>query len=182
VAWANVFVQVKKGLAGVEVPPPPQEPVVLDQHGCTYVPHVVGLRVRPAARRAQLGRDDAQRALLPRSARGNPGDNYNQPQGTAEIETRFAAAEVGARAGCDLHPWMSSWISAVDHPFFAVSGSGGAFTIEGLPPGAYHARGVARGLRQADRRRRRRRARAQGSRFHVPDQVSGARRGRWRER
>lgn len=133
---ANVFVQVKKGLAGVELPPPPQTPVVLDQQGCIYVPHVVGLRVgQPLVVRNSDPTTHNVHFFAQRA--GNPGGNHNQPQGTAEIETRFAAAEVGARAGCDLHPWMSSWISAVDHPFFAVSGTGGAFAIEGLPPGSY---------------------------------------------
>jgi hypothetical protein len=32
---------------------------------------------------------------------------------------------------------MRSYISVVDHPFFAVSGADGSFTIKGLPPGTY---------------------------------------------
>jgi uncharacterized protein (DUF2141 family) len=38
---------------------------------------------------------------------------------------------------CNIHPWMRSYISVVDHPFFAVSGADGSFTIKSLPPGTY---------------------------------------------
>src|SRR6266850_1976647 len=39
---ANVFVYVKDGLNG-KVYAPPQTPVVLDQKGCRYTPHVIGV-------------------------------------------------------------------------------------------------------------------------------------------
>ena len=38
---------------------------------------------------------------------------------------------------CNVHPWMRSYIGVVGHPFFAVTGDDGTFTIKGLPPGTY---------------------------------------------
>ena len=38
---------------------------------------------------------------------------------------------------CDVHPWMFAWVGVVDHPFFAVTGADGSFSLEGLPPGTY---------------------------------------------
>ena len=38
---------------------------------------------------------------------------------------------------CDVHKWMNSYAGVVDHPFFAVSGTDGSFTISGVPPGTY---------------------------------------------
>ena len=38
---------------------------------------------------------------------------------------------------CNVHPWMRTYINVVSHPFFAVSGDDGSFTIRGLPPGEY---------------------------------------------
>ena len=38
---------------------------------------------------------------------------------------------------CNVHPWMRSYIGVVNHPFFAVTGDDGTFTIKGLPPGKY---------------------------------------------
>ncbi|MEO6965555.1 MAG: hypothetical protein ABI076_06610, partial [Acidobacteriaceae bacterium] len=39
---ANVFIYIKAGL-GHRIYPPSQTPVVLDQKGCRYVPHVLGV-------------------------------------------------------------------------------------------------------------------------------------------
>lgn len=41
---ANVFVYVKQGLEGRTFPTP-SEPVILDQQGCRYSPHVFGIQV-----------------------------------------------------------------------------------------------------------------------------------------
>ena len=38
---------------------------------------------------------------------------------------------------CDVHPWMSAYIGVFTHPFFAVDGTDGKFTISGLDPGTY---------------------------------------------
>jgi len=41
------------------------------------------------------------------------------------------------RFKCDVHAWMSAYVGVMAHPFFAVSGADGTFTIKGLPPGTY---------------------------------------------
>ena len=38
---------------------------------------------------------------------------------------------------CDAHAWMSAVIKTFDHPYFATSDDGGAFTITDVPPGKY---------------------------------------------
>jgi hypothetical protein len=38
---------------------------------------------------------------------------------------------------CDVHPWMNGYAGVLPHPFFAVSGADGSYTIKGLPPGDY---------------------------------------------
>jgi len=38
---------------------------------------------------------------------------------------------------CNVHPWMKAYVGVVAHPFFAVTGDAGTFTIKGLPPGTY---------------------------------------------
>jgi hypothetical protein len=35
------------------------------------------------------------------------------------------------------HPWMRAWIAAFDHPYFAVTGKDGSFTIDDVPQGTY---------------------------------------------
>jgi len=41
---------------------------------------------------------------------------------------------------CNLHPWAKAWVAVFDHPYFAVTGTNGAFRIDSLPPGTYHLR------------------------------------------
>jgi len=38
---------------------------------------------------------------------------------------------------CNQHPWMKAYIGVTSNPFYAVTGSAGTYTIEGLPPGHY---------------------------------------------
>ena len=53
------------------------------------------------------------------------------------IKKRFQAPEIMARVKCDVHPWMAAYVGVVEHPFFAVSGEDGSFSIDGLPAGDY---------------------------------------------
>jgi hypothetical protein len=41
---------------------------------------------------------------------------------------------------CELHPWSKAYILVFDHPYFATTAAGGTFTIDDVPPGAYHVR------------------------------------------
>jgi hypothetical protein len=34
-------------------------------------------------------------------------------------------------------PWMQAWVLAFDHPYFAATGAGGAFSLADVPPGTY---------------------------------------------
>lgn len=38
---------------------------------------------------------------------------------------------------CDAHDWMRGWIWILDHPYGAVSGSDGTYSITDIPPGSY---------------------------------------------
>ena len=63
--------------------------------------------------------------------------NQGQPvQGTRYTHT-FSTAEVMVPMKCDVHAWMNAWIGVVDHPYFAVTGPDGAFTLPNLPAGTY---------------------------------------------
>ena len=37
----------------------------------------------------------------------------------------------------NVHNWMRAWIGVVDHPYFGVTGTDGAFTLRNVPPGTY---------------------------------------------
>jgi len=41
---------------------------------------------------------------------------------------------------CEFHPWMRSYLIVLDHPYFAMTGKAGDFSIDGVPAGTYHLR------------------------------------------
>jgi plastocyanin len=129
---ANVFVYVKSGVAGSY--PAPAEPVVLDQNGCTYVPHVAGIQT---GQKLVIRNSDATLHNVHALPEKNQEFNQGQPFQNMELEKTFSTPEVMVRFKCDVHPWMAAYMGVVGHPFFAVSGADGSFTIDGLPAGEY---------------------------------------------
>lgn len=130
--WA--FVHVKEGVQGYDMPAPPSTPVVLDQKGCRYEPHVFGIRV---GQTLIFRNSDPIMHNIRTNPLNNAPDNVAQNQKGAEHPTRFRRPEVMLRIGCDVHGWMESFAGVLDHPFFAVTKADGSFEIGGLPPGVY---------------------------------------------
>ncbi len=129
---ANVFVYVKEGLTGSYSAP--SEAHVLDQRGCQYFPHVSGLMV---GQTLLIRNSDPTLHNIHALPKVNDEFNQGQPFQDMELEKSFTQSEVMVRFKCDVHPWMESWMAVLEHPFFAVSGSDGSFSIEGLPAGDY---------------------------------------------
>jgi len=129
----NVFVYVKSG-AEKYVFAAPSDPVTLDQDGCMYKPHVVGVMV---GQTLKVVSSDATTHNIHPMPKDNREWNMSQAPGAAPIEQKFAREEVMIPVKCNQHPWMRAYIGVVKNPFFAVSGSDGTFTIKGLPPGTY---------------------------------------------
>ena len=136
----NVFVYVKDGTTsdGKKITsfsfPVPSEPVTLDQNGCHYVPHVLGIQ---ANQKFLVTNSDPTAHNVNVQGKGNPPWNTSQPPGAKPIEQKFPRAEVIIPVKCNQHPWMKSYIGVMSTPFFAVTGVDGSFTIKGLPPGKY---------------------------------------------
>lgn len=129
---ANVFVYVKEGLTGSYSPP--GEAHVLNQEGCRYSPHVSGIMV---GQTLTIRNSDPTLHNVHALPEKNAEFNQGQPFQGMELERTFDQPEVMVRFKCDVHPWMSSYMAVLEHPFFAVSGSDGSFAIEGLPAGDY---------------------------------------------
>ena len=129
---ANVFVYVKDGLTGSY--PAPSESALLDQVGCVYKPHVSGVQV---GQTVVIRNSDETLHNVHAMPSANSEFNNGQPFKGMELEHSFDTAEVMVPFKCDVHPWMSSYIGVLDHPFFAVTGEDGSFSIDGLPAGDY---------------------------------------------
>jgi plastocyanin len=133
-AMGNIMVWVSKGLPAGKTWPAPKTPVVLDQKGCVYVPHVMGIMVGQAYR--ILNSDGILHNVhaLPKI---NPGFNRPMPATVKESNAKFDKPEAMFHIKCDVHPWMSAYVGVFTHPFFSVTGTDGKFTISGLDPGTY---------------------------------------------
>jgi plastocyanin len=130
---ANVFVYVKDGL-GSRTFDVPKDEVVLDQSGCKYHPHVLGVM---AGQTVQIKNDDQTTHNIHPTPKDNREWNESQPPASAPIEKNFAREEIMLPVKCNQHPWMKMYINVVKSPFYAVTDKTGKYEIKGLPPGDY---------------------------------------------
>jgi plastocyanin len=133
-ALANVFVYVKTGVPAGQTFPAPTAPVVLDQSGCRYHPHVFGIRV---GQQLEIQNSDPVLHNIKAIAKANRPFNVSQPNAGMKTMRTFAAPEVMVNLECNVHGWMKAFAGVRPDPFFAVSGQDGSFSITGLPPGTY---------------------------------------------
>ncbi len=129
----HVFVYVKEGL-GNRTFDTPKSAVTLDQKGCIYQPHVLGVQTGQEIH--VLNSDPTTHNIHP-LPRVNREWNVSQPPKSDKIVQTFAREEVVIAVKCNVHPWMKSYIGVLKHPYFSVSGAGGTFEIKNLPPGDY---------------------------------------------
>lgn len=130
---ADVLVFIKSGLAGRKFAFP-TTPAVIDQRGCLYHPRVVALMT---GQPLQFRNSDPEA----HNVRGRPQEvsawNFMMSRPGTERTLYFDKPEIGIRVGCDVHPWMSAWVSVLDHPYFGVTGADGQVVLSDVPPGDY---------------------------------------------
>ena len=114
----------------------PTEPVILDQNGCIYSPHVIGLR---AGQPLKILNSDATMHNIHGLPKVNREFNFGMPKSLKEKSVTFNKPESVFGVKCDVHPWMKSYAQVFDHPYFAVTGSDGSFSIKDVPDGTYKA-------------------------------------------
>ncbi|MEZ0227955.1 MAG: urate hydroxylase PuuD [Planctomycetota bacterium] len=129
----DAFVWIKKGLSGKKFPVPETE-VVLDQKGCVFAPHVLGVR---AGQKFVFVNSDPLMHNIHGTTTNNGGFNEALGGNGARAAKTFPNQEVTFRVKCDVHPWMSAYVGVVNHPFFAVTGANGEFILQDVPAGDY---------------------------------------------
>ena len=129
---------VRNAVVSLTAPPPgvkwafSSAPVFLDQTQCVFVPRLI---VVPVGGTVEFLNSDRLLHNIHSSSKINPMFNRTQPKGRT-IPVTFATPEI-VRIGCDLHGWMRAWVVVAEHPFYAVTGAGGEFALNNLPPGKY---------------------------------------------
>lgn len=133
-ALANVVVSISGGLPPGEQFPVSQSPVMLDQKGCMFHPHVIASMVgQPIVVRNS---DPFLHSVHSMDAEMSPAFDFAQPAvGERQIEPLRVVETFQVK--CDLHPWMCAWVRVFDHPYFAVTAADGSFALPPLPPGTY---------------------------------------------
>ena len=109
-------------------------PVMIDQKGCQYTPHVIALRVGQPLH--VMNSDQTTHNIHPVPV-NNREWNESQPPGAGAITQSFAREEVAVPVKCNVHPWMKTYVAVVGHPYFQVTGADGAFSLKNVPPGTY---------------------------------------------
>lgn len=130
---ANAFVYIQSGLEGKRFEPP-HEAVVLDQHGCTFVPRVIG--VQAGQMLGVKNSDNVSHNIHPMPT-NNREWNQQQAPGTPDLEHKFPRADVMIPVKCNVHSWMRAYIGVLEHPYFAVTSANGEFSFANVPPGDY---------------------------------------------
>lgn len=128
----NVIVFVSEGL-GDRTFEAPSQPVVVEQKGCLYQPHVLAVR---ANQTLEVVNDDPTSHNIHPVPANNREWNKAEPPGS-KMEEVFAREEIAIPVKCNVHPWMRGYIAVFKHPYFSVTGKDGGFDLSNLPPGTY---------------------------------------------
>jgi plastocyanin len=129
---ANVLVYVKEGLGDLQFPTPRQA-VVIDQVGCRYTPHVAAVQT---GQTLTFRNSDGLLHNVNATPQVNRPFNFSQPV-NMDTNRTLAQAEVAVPVRCDVHGWMRAYVGVTSHPYNAVTGDGGTFSLRELPPGDY---------------------------------------------
>ena len=128
----DVIVFVSEGL-GDRTFDAPTQPVVVEQKGCMYTPHVLAVR---ANQPLHVVNDDPTSHNIHPTPANNREWNKAEPPGTS-LDESFAREEIAIPVKCNVHPWMHGYVAVFKHPYFAVTGKDGSFDLSSLPPGTY---------------------------------------------
>lgn len=126
----NVFVYLEGGFTFS----PSSQPVVVEQQGCRYVPHVVAVAVTQPVEFRNLDGTSHNIFGMPKQ---NDSWNVSQPSQAPPLMRSFRHAETMIPVRCNQHPWMRMYINVSDSPFFGVTDREGHFELKGVPPGTY---------------------------------------------
>jgi len=128
----NVLVYVKEGLGNKKFDAPSQK-IVFDQQGCTYHPHVLGIQT---GQELEVVNSDPTLHNVHSLSKENPQFNVAQPKQGMKLTKKFDKPET-FKVKCEVHTWMGAYIGVFNHPFYAVTGDDGTFTLKKLPAGDY---------------------------------------------
>jgi plastocyanin len=107
--------------------------VVLDNHECHFVPHVLALR---AGQTLDVKNSDQVSHNTNASFVINTKRNETVPVGDQPLEWPITQGEQApVEVSCTIHPWMKGYLVVQPHPYVAVTGKDGSFELKNVPAG-----------------------------------------------
>ena len=144
----DVIVHIKGAPAA---PPAEGQSPVLDQKDCVYEPYMVALHVNQQL--TVKNSDPVLHNVHTRpTVQGNKEENLAQMPKGKDLVFKFAKPEQFMRVECNVHPWMVSYISIFEHPYFAITKDDGTFVIKNVPKGDYTVEVVHRRAGKAEQK------------------------------
>lgn len=128
----DVFVRIENGSVKGKFDVP-KEPATIDQSDCMYSPRIQGAI---AGQQIAIKNSDGTLHNVHTYKGVESWFNQAQPKGADAISKDLEDPTI-VKFKCDVHPWMTGFVVITDHPFFAVSGDDGSFTINKVPAGKY---------------------------------------------
>lgn len=110
------------------------QPVVLDNNGCSFQPHVALLRTTQPL---NIKNSDPVGHNTKIDLKKNASFNQTIPAGS---EIPFHAPKPEALpmpVNCSIHPFMKGLLLVLDHPYMVTSGTDGTFEIKNVPAGKH---------------------------------------------
>jgi len=134
---ANVFVYLRKAEdIHPDLAKSKKKEVIFDQKGCQFFPHAMIVRTDQVVK---VVSDDSVAHNTHSFPLRNQAINFIlRPKDRVGIKIPSKRPEIlPIQVKCDIHPWMKAYWLILDHPYMAVTGKTGKFTIEKLPAGEH---------------------------------------------
>jgi plastocyanin len=114
--------------------PPPEDPVVMDQKGLEFHPHILPITVGTTVN--FVNSDDVLHNVFSPDVCATKFNLGTYPKGEMRSHT-FTEEGCFAVLLCNVHPEMEAWILVLQNPYHAVTDQDGLFRIKDVPPGTY---------------------------------------------
>lgn len=136
---SNVLIFIRSKIAEKDINPEVvkelPEKVRFDNKNCRFEPHVTGVWVGKQI--LDFHNSDPVGHNSNIAPIGNDGKNTLLPKdGSADYKFR-KKTNVPSKVNCNIHPWMTGYVAALDNPYFVVTAVDGKFELKGIPAGKH---------------------------------------------
>jgi len=130
----NVVFYVFTGRGGSKLPAQPASKGTFElaNQNCRFEPHILTVQVGDTIK---ITNPDPVGHNANMNFFANAAQNITIPPGGEKLVKIEKPEPAVIPVDCNIHPWMRSYVVALDHPFAAVSDENGEIEIKGLPAG-----------------------------------------------